>query len=201
MIRRIGFSSLRTLPTVLGIACFLLFAAQARADLITNGSFELGTFVNDGNQTMILPLGSTTITGWTVVADQIAWINAGNPWGLSAQDGNKFLDFTAYPTGAPFGGVSQNITTIAGHQYVLSFYFGSYTARWGGPPMSILASAGPASQTFTVSTAQHRFHLYAVLPGVHGECIDDHNQPEGYGWSSIHRAGQRQRRGSREYCS
>jgi hypothetical protein len=67
---------------------------------------------------MILPLGSTTITGWTVVADQIAWMNAGNLWGLSAQDGNKFLDFAAYPAGAPFGRISQNITTIAGHQYV-----------------------------------------------------------------------------------
>src|SRR5215471_2890614 len=122
----------------LSIASVILFAEQARADLITNGSFELGGFVNQGSQTMILPLASTTITGWTVVTDQIAWIDVGNPWGLSAQSGNRFLDFTAYPAGPPFGGISQAIPTVAGTQYVLSFYLGSYTARWGGPPVSIL---------------------------------------------------------------
>jgi hypothetical protein len=124
----------------------------AHANLLTNGSFELGAFVNQGNETMVLNVGSTTITGWAVVTDQLAWIDTGNPWGLSAQDGNRFLDFTAYPTGAPFGGVSQNLATITGQQYQLSFYLGSYTARWGGPPVSILASAGGTSQTFTVST-------------------------------------------------
>src|SRR5205085_1166874 len=42
--------------------------------------------------------------------------------------------------------------TVAGQQYVLSFYLGTYTQRWGGPPVSILASAGSTSQNFTVST-------------------------------------------------
>ncbi|MCZ2073466.1 MAG: DUF642 domain-containing protein [Bryobacterales bacterium] len=101
---------------------------------------------------MVLPVGSMSITGWTVINDQLAWIDIGNPWGLTAQDGDRFLDLTAYPTGAPFGGVSQTITTVAGQQYMLSFYLGTYTARWGGPPVSISAAAGNASQTFTVST-------------------------------------------------
>src|SRR6185312_4014349 len=69
--------------------------------MVANNSFELGTFVDDGNGTMVLPLGSTTITGWTVSNDQLAWITNPNPWGLSAVDGNRFLDLTAYPTGAP----------------------------------------------------------------------------------------------------
>ncbi len=135
-----------------GIACTVFLAARADANLLTNGSFELGSFVNQGNATMILNVGSTAITGWTVATDQLAWIDTGNPWGLSAQDGDRFLDFTAYPTGAPFGGITQNIATIAGQQYELSFYLGSYTQRWGGPPVSILASADGTSQTFTVST-------------------------------------------------
>lgn len=130
----------------------VLVPTTAEANLLTNGSFELGTFVNDGNATMVLPVGSTTITGWTVVNDQLAWIDTGNPWGLSAQEGNRFLDFTAYPTGAPFGGVAQDIVTAMGQQYKLTFYLGSYTQRWGGPPVSIQASAGGTSQTFTVST-------------------------------------------------
>ena len=135
-------------------ACLLsLFAVSAQAIPVplTNPSFELGTFVNDGNGTMILPVGSTAITGWTVVADQLAWIISPNPWGLSAQEGNRFLDFTAYPTGAPFGGVTQSIATVVGQQYQLSYYLGSYTARWGGNPVSILATAGGASATCSVS--------------------------------------------------
>ena len=138
--------------TLLGMCGLSLFTAHAQANLLTNGSFEDGSFVNQGNETMVLSAGSTTITGWTVTGDQLAWINAGNPWGLSAEDGNFFLDFTSYTAGAPFGGVTQSITTSPGQQYQLLFELGSYTQRWGGPPVSILASAGGASQTFTVST-------------------------------------------------
>lgn len=133
-------------------ACLSLFAAWAQALPITNASFELGTFVNDGNGTMVLPVGSTVMTGWTVTGDQLAWIISPNPWGLSAEESNRFLDFTAYPAGAPFGGVTQTLATVAGQQYQVNYFLGSYTQRWGGPPVSILASAGSTSQTCTVST-------------------------------------------------
>lgn len=137
---------------LLGVACMAVLAVNIRADLLTNGSFEDGILVNDGNATMTFSAGPTNITGWTAVGRQVSWIEAGNPFGLSAQDGSRFLDLTAYNPGAPFGGVSQTISTTVGQEYALSFYLGSYTARWGGPPVSILASAGGASQTFTVST-------------------------------------------------
>jgi hypothetical protein len=129
-----------------------LITANARASLLTNGSFEDGTLINDGNSTMTFSAGPTNIVGWAAVGRQVSWIEAGNPFGLSAQDGSRFLDLTAYITGAPFGGVSRTIDTIAGQQYVLSFYLGTYTQRWGGPPVSILASAGGTNQTFAVST-------------------------------------------------
>src|SRR5215470_919203 len=105
----------------LSVACMV---PTAHANMLTNGSFELGAFVNQGNATMVLNVGSTSITGWTVVTDQLAWIDTGNPFGLSAQDGNRFLDFTAYPAGAPFGGISQSLATIPGQQYELSFDLG-----------------------------------------------------------------------------
>src|SRR5256885_5709993 len=133
-------------------SCFALIAWNANANLLTNGSFELGSFVNQGSETMSLAAGNTAITGWTVTGRSLAWINTGNPWGLSAQDGNLFLDLTDYTTGAPFGGVTQTISTVAGQQYELSFELGSYTQRWGGPPGSILATAGGASETATIST-------------------------------------------------
>jgi hypothetical protein len=136
----------------LGLACALLFALNANANLLTNGSFEDGSFVNQGSETMVLTLGSTVMSGWTVSNDQLAWIDTGNPWGLSAQDGNRFLDLTSYSAGAPFGGVTQTVATTPGDMYSLSFYLGSYTASWGGPPMSITAAAAGTSQTFTVST-------------------------------------------------
>ena len=41
----------------------VLFAGGAFANnLLTNGSFELGTFVNDGNGEQLLNAGSTTMT-------------------------------------------------------------------------------------------------------------------------------------------
>ena len=145
--------SIRSRRCCLVATCILLLAASAEANLITNGSFENENgFVPDAFSTMILNLGSTTMTGWTVSADQLAWIHVGTVWGLSAQDGNYFLDLTAYPAGPPFGAVTQSIATVPGQQYLLSFELGSYTQRWGGPPVSITASAGATSQTFTVST-------------------------------------------------
>lgn len=137
---------------LLSVAGFVFLATHANANLITNSSFELGGFINEGGSTMVLPVGSTAITGWTISTDQLAWIDVGNPWGLSAQDGTRFLDLTAYPAGAPFGGISQAIATVAGEQYELSFYLGSYTSRWGGPPVEITASAGSTSQAFAVTT-------------------------------------------------
>lgn len=124
-------------------------AAPACANLLTNGSFENGVFTDDGNGSQTLPLNATTITGWTVASDQLVWIRSPNPWGLSADDGDRFLDLTAYTGGAPFGGISQSIDTTIGSTYILRFALGSYTARWGGPLVSITASAGDASQTFT----------------------------------------------------
>lgn len=135
----------------LGLIYLACVVTHANANLLTNGSFELGTLVNDGNATQTFNAGPTSITGWSAVGRQVSWIEAGNPFLLSAEDGTRFLDLTAYNTGAPFGGVTQSIATTIGDQYSLSFFLGSYTAVWGGPPVSILASADGTSQTFTDS--------------------------------------------------
>jgi hypothetical protein len=136
-----------------GFACLACAATHANANLLTNGSFEMGTLVNDGNETQTFSAGPTAIIGWTAVGRQVSWIEAGNPFGITAEDGSRFLDLTAYNTGAPFGGVTQTIATTIGNQYDLSFFLGSYTSVWGGPPVSILASAGGTSGTFTDSAA------------------------------------------------
>jgi hypothetical protein len=96
---------------------------------------------------MSLNIGSTTINAWTIAGDVTAWIGNPNPWGLTASQGDFFLDLTDFAPGAPFGGVTQSISTIAGHNYELAFDLGSST--FWGRPSGIRASAGVTSNVFT----------------------------------------------------
>lgn len=130
------------------VLCATLFGVSAaHANLLTNGSFETGAFVNQGNDTMSLGAGSTVITGWTVLTDTTAWIGAANPFSLLASDGSYFLDLTNYQPGAPFAGVAQVINTTPGATYSLSFDLGG-SNRWGRPD-SLTASAAGTSATFS----------------------------------------------------
>jgi hypothetical protein len=139
-------ASTRTIRWLL-LGTALLAAGSVHANLLANGSFETGAFVNQGNDTMSLNPGSAVIDGWTVVTDTTAWIGPTNPFGLSASDGSFFLDLTNYQAGAPFAGVSQAIATTPGALYSLSFDLGSSTF-WGRPD-GLTASAAGTSRTFT----------------------------------------------------
>jgi Protein of unknown function (DUF642)/PEP-CTERM motif len=141
-------------PTLKSCALAALFAAASVAqaqNLLVNGSFEEGAFVNQGNQTMSPGVGSTVISGWTVLTDATAWINAGNPFGLAASDGSRFLDLTNYSAGAPFAGMSQTFATTAGATYTLSFDLGG--SNFWGRPDALIASAAGTSATFTTGPA------------------------------------------------
>jgi len=142
----------------------LAAGASAQANLLTNPSFESGAFVNQGNDTMSPPAGSTVITGWTVVTDATAWIGPTNPFNLTASDGSFFLDLTNYQAGAPFAGMSQTISTIPGATYSLSFDLGSST-QWGAPD-SLTASAAGTSQTFTSPTTGIDIWTHEVMQFV-----------------------------------
>jgi hypothetical protein len=131
------------------LAMAIAATSGARANELVNGSFEQGTHTNDGNNTETFLAGATAIIGWTTVGSHVSWIADPNPFGLTAQDGSLFLDLTGYTAGAPFGGVTQTIATTPGAPYKLTFELGSYTARWGGPPVSITGSAGSISELFT----------------------------------------------------
>ena len=104
-----------------GVACTALFSMNAYASLLTNGSFETGTFVDDGNKTMTFTAVPGSITDWTVVGSHVSWIDTGNPLGLSAQDGDRFLDLTGYTPGAPFGGVTQTVATTQASSTICRF--------------------------------------------------------------------------------
>jgi hypothetical protein len=140
-------------PLALITILLALVSVKANASLIANGSFENTnkTFVGDGNLVDELSSGSTTIPGWTTINGvPTAWIQNGNPYGISASDGSYFLDLTGYSNVGTYGGVSQSFATVAGSSYVVTFdlgYGGNSTA-FGGP-VSVLVSAGGSSGTFT----------------------------------------------------
>ena len=136
--------------TIAGFAMAATLISAQAAPLITNGSFEDTTsFVdNTGQDTMTLPVGSTAMPGWTVAGSEaLAWIGPANPFSLTASAGNYFLDLTGYNSGGPFSGVTQNITTVPGSTYQLSFDLGSSSIY--GLPSAIVGSAAAAAQTFT----------------------------------------------------
>jgi Protein of unknown function (DUF642)/PEP-CTERM motif len=132
---------------------FALTTAHAHADLITNGSFEntSKTFVGDVNSVDELASGSSSIPGWTTINGvPTAWIENGNPYGISAADGSYFLDLTGYSNVGTYGGVTQSFATVAGTSYVVTFDlgYGGDSGAFGGP-VSVVASAGGTSGTFT----------------------------------------------------
>lgn len=104
-------------------------AHSASADeLVFNGSFEnvAGTFAPNAGGYMGLPIGSTTIPGWTVTHDQGAWISAANVFSLTPAHGSFFLDLTGEHDDGSFSGVTQTIATTASHEYVLSVSVGAH---------------------------------------------------------------------------
>ena len=135
------------LPRQLILSTWILASCGvAHAGLVVNGSFEDGTFAPPSNATMSLAPGATALHGWEITGDLISWIGVGNPFGLSASDGDRFLDLTEHSDGPPFGGVRQTIVTTPGTEYVLSFYLGS-SNRWGRPS-AVTVSAGGTVETF-----------------------------------------------------
>ena len=118
----------------------------ANANLLTNGSFEDGDF---SGGPVSADVGSTIIPGWTVVNGQLNTVSTWNPWGLAASDGIDFLDLTSYDDSAPYGGITQAITTTVGQQYTFSFDLDN---PWSNGPVSVNASVGGISQEFAIAS-------------------------------------------------
>jgi len=144
-------------PALLCLACLIHPGAADAQNLLTNPSFELGSFVDRGDGFQILPIGSTAITGWTVINDSMAWgkypNSAVNVHPAIPRDGTFFLDLQGDGVqNAPFGGVSQSIATITGRKYVLRFNLGTQQDA-GSPfthgPISVSAGADATTSTFT----------------------------------------------------
>lgn len=118
---------------------------------VTNGSFEVppvtpGTFATHG-------VGSTSITGWTVVGSNVAVVSgtyADSGVTFNAQNGAQWLDLTGPGSNSSSNGVSQDVATTIGQLYRLSFYVGSATDNTSFFASTVdLSIAGGARVGFT----------------------------------------------------
>ncbi len=128
-----------------------IVAAPASAASIINGSFELGT--NPGATFSTLAAGSSAITGWTIGGAGVDYI--GGYW--NASDGQRSVDLSALSA----GGVSQNITTVAGKTYKVTFDMaGNPDGGLGSRVMVITSNGfGPQINNFTVGAANTRTNM------------------------------------------
>jgi len=93
----------------------------------------------------LLP-GNTSLTGWNVLNSDLVWIENSNPFGVSAANGNRFIDLTGFSDIQPLAGVSQSVATEVGTTYKVGFELGSsveYTAQ-----TRVSVSAGGTMETF-----------------------------------------------------
>lgn len=142
----------------------------ASANMISNGSFEddastfddaIGGSSVDG--TMRLTPGFTGLTDWTITGTDVAWINSSNIWGLTASDGDYFLDLTSYSRYGT-GGVAQTVvSTVIGQSYALSFDLGSSTTYHPAVDIIATASAGSTStQFFTTASSTNQWDTFMM---------------------------------------
>jgi choice-of-anchor C domain-containing protein len=94
-------------------ASLVLMTATAQASsLISNGSFEFGSFDGAGFDT--INAGNPAITGWTVGGNSVDWI--GSYW--QPQAGDRSIDLAG---NAP-GTLSQSFATALGQTYLVQYW-------------------------------------------------------------------------------
>jgi choice-of-anchor C domain-containing protein len=113
------------------------------ASPFTNGSFETnaGGGCNPGGNFVELGVGSTCITGWSVVSGNIDYV--GGLW--QAENGNDSIDMDGNTDGA----IAQTFDTILGNVYSVSFYLaGNTNAAPTVKTLQVSATSG-TPQTYT----------------------------------------------------
>ncbi len=137
--------ALRCLVILTGVLAFTVGSASAD-NIVLNGSFENGTYPG-GEVFVTLPIGSTTITGWTVTGGTIDWVDA-SLW--QAADGSKSLDMNGTFAGTLTA--STSLVTVPNQQYILSF---AMAGNPGGLPTTktlFVTIDGLTQQSFTFDT-------------------------------------------------
>src|SRR5271157_5719046 len=139
---------LRSLVALLGTA--LAFAATtAKADLIVNGSFEIGNYspIISNSYVNVSP-GATNISGWTVGGAGVDWHQ--NSFEIQkAFDGQKMVDLNLQGGGlSDTGTLSQSFATTPGASYTLTFYLAGPDTSFPNP-RQVLVDVGTIEQIFS----------------------------------------------------
>ena len=122
---------------------------NANANLIVNGSFEVGP---DPGASAPLPNGSTAIAGWTVTREGVDY--KGTYW--KASDLNRSLDLDNSPG---FGGIKQTFPTTSGVLYSVTFDIaGNPYREFGDPVMKYMGvEAAGQSAVFSFDATGHDY--------------------------------------------
>ncbi len=135
--------------TVLSLYCFLPCLATAQ-NLLTNGSFELGLFEPSADGFEENPVGSTKINGWSVTIDDANRGKNGNPYNITASNGEKLIDLAGRDNSPPHSAITQTISTTIGERYTFSMDLGTNQDDLNTRgPITVSASAGSTLKTFT----------------------------------------------------
>ena len=114
------------LGVALGFIAAIAFAGSAHAFTgASNGSFETGTYVDNGSGFQQLDAPNASMDGWSVDSGSVDWV--GTYW--TAPDGAMSVDLS----GADAGTLSQTIDTTIGNTYTVAFLLSGNPA--GGVPL------------------------------------------------------------------
>ena len=133
---------------ILAVAILLVLAflpasvAVVRADIIVSN----GTFLPEQPDFATIYAVSNAIPGWTVATGSVDWI--GSYW--QGAGGGYSIDMD----GNNPGSISQNLTTVSGQGYTLTFDLSGNPG--GGNPLKTLdVSADSTAQNFTYTTGSN----------------------------------------------
>jgi hypothetical protein len=105
---------------------------------------------------LVGPGDSTTIPGWTIQNQTIAWESQATlvPTYVTGNTAPYWLDLSGIADAKPYGGVlGTTASTVSGDWYTLSFQVGIGLGQTPDPAV-IQATAGSQSQTFTDSNVE-----------------------------------------------
>lgn len=111
------------------IALALFVSAPASANIVVNGDFESVPATDGG---FIVYNGGDSFTGWNVLGGQLVVIDNDYVEGVvqaNAQAGQNALDLTGFGAGSATNGIAQDLVTISGRRYSLSFWVGNLSGN------------------------------------------------------------------------
>ena len=140
-----------------GLAVFV--ASASFANLVSNGSFENGTFrygqnpSNDFSSAQVFA-GSSDIAGWTITAaagNDVHWAENGNGFGWITPFGSRMIDLSGWSDVNNGAVMSQDFGAVGGQQYQVDFEIGVDSGLTQGGSVSIAAGIGGSTQSTTLN--------------------------------------------------